>query len=298
MLNRIDIRPDLLSHTLRITGRRPCAPFSLFLQLQTSPARVQDLAERLLATLNGENEGFEEREEHHRLRVTPRSAQVELFLGPGMDPGSTRGAMPTLELYGYLGKWLAKRDELSALRRGGELPPKCAKEVRLLAHLRRARDFRCVLSKNLREAARYVSEHGDGLRSDRYGVIHLDLYAGGDTPCGVLFRENRFCRGVLTLTPDPEAGPGHFTEAHGEAAAQFALTHRALDTLLVADGLPLLADYLVPLLGGDVSPYAPEWLEGGRPRYRGLAQEIQTAMEAVLTRRGVSLPGGDGKGRG
>ncbi len=305
MLNRIMIEKHFISETMTITSRdRTCRAFCLFLQMQSSPITIRALSENILEVVNGLREEYMEREEHHRIVVRPDLVELELWLSPGMDPEDTHGIMPTLEWYGYLGKWLADYAVMEAWKNvsllpvpSGEIPHPAFKELCLVEHMRRADRFRCVLSKSLHDAVQYVIEHecgqsSEAVRKDTYAVITMELFCeGGEngTMPGVTFRETKFCKGVLELLPDPEAGQGRFTANHAEQVMNFVQEHKDVDTLLLY-GSDLLAAYLVLLLEGDVSPFAPKMITGRRPNYTGVTKDVQTEAEAALRRRGIHIP--------
>lgn len=99
-----------------------------------------------------------------------------------------------------------------------------------------------IVIKSLYDTFDYVMEHyyPYGLeefaeRTDTYAVISFqDSHTGG---FGFEFKENRFCKGVLTLKVDdiykPVDGLIFFDRSHAEKIISFVEEHDDVDTLIV-----------------------------------------------------------------
>ena len=306
MLDRIMMQPSTLSKRTTIIPNplardRYLQAFCLFLQMQTDPEPIKELSERILEVLNGPRRKYVEHVELYRMIVHRNLVELKLWLGPRMPREDTRGIMPTLEWYGYLGKWLAY-NEVSCSYPQMCLPSVPSRRVSIesylelsqLEHLRGVNRFRCVLSKTLKSAAEYVIDHAGNLgapalRNDTYAVIVVDLKEGGDngTRYGFEFQETRFCKGVLELVRDPNADPGEFSAYHAELSIEFALEHKDVDTFIVVEN-ELLAVYLTLLLGGDASVHFSSTKIGKRD-YFDSPSRITIEMEAALMRRGIDV---------
>ena len=165
MLDRIMMRPSALSKRMTISPNplasdRYLQAFCLFLQMQTDPEPIKELSERILEVLNGPRRKYVEHVEHYRMIVHRNLVELKLWLGPRMPREDTRGLMPTLEWYGYLGKWLAYKEVSNScpqmylpLVPTMSVPIESYLEISQLEHLRRANRFRCVLPKTLQGAA-------------------------------------------------------------------------------------------------------------------------------------------------
>lgn len=126
-----------------------------------------------------------------------------------------------------------------------------------------------VLVKSVYDAFDYVMQHyyPFGLedfaeKSDTYAVISIqDTHTGG---FGVTFKENRFCRGVLTLYFDDvekEAeGAVLFSYEQAEQIVDFILEYKYVDTLLVhcyggQSRSRAVGAFAVKMLGGNNEKY-------------------------------------------
>ena len=126
-----------------------------------------------------------------------------------------------------------------------------------------------VLLKSVFEAFDYVMDHyypagleEFAVRSDTYAVISIqDTHTDG---FGFVFRESRFCRGVLTLYFDDVVravdGAVLFSEEQAGQVLDFLREHADAETLLVhcyggQSRSRAVAAFAVKLLGGDNAEY-------------------------------------------
>ena len=143
-----------------------------------------------------------------------------------------------------------------------------------------------VLVRSVYDVFDYVMEHyypsGQkefSERDDTYCVISIqDTHTGG---FGFEFRENEFCKGVLTLYFDDIAGPVEgavlFSEEQAKEIIDFVRAHRDADTLLVhcyggESRSRAVGAFIVRMLGGDDSSY----FETGRPN-----EHVYDTLESV-----------------
>ena len=132
-----------------------------------------------------------------------------------------------------------------------------------------------VLVKSVYDAFDYVMSHyypfgqeDNAERTDTYAVISIqDTHTNG---FGFVFRESKFCKGVLTLFFDdidrPVEGAEIFTENQADRIIDFVKGHMDADTLLVhcyggESRSRAVAAFIVKMLGKDNSVY----FETGRP---------------------------------
>ena len=132
-----------------------------------------------------------------------------------------------------------------------------------------------IIVKSVYDAFDYVMEHyypagleEFGERKDSYAVISIqDTHTKG---FGFEFKENVFCKGVLTLYFDDidkrVDGAVLFSEEQAREIIEFAKTHVSADTLLIHcfGGLSrswAVGAFLTKIFGGDNSKY----FEKGKP---------------------------------
>ena len=147
-----------------------------------------------------------------------------------------------------------------------------------------------VLVKSVYDTFEYVMQHyyPFGLeelveKSDTYVVISIqDTHTNG---FGFIFRENQFCKGVLTLYFDDIVkeveGAVLFTDEMADQIIDFIQEHRSVDTLLVhcyagQSRSRAVGAFAVKMLGGDNSRHF---------KMKSLNQYVHDVMESVWIRR-------------
>lgn len=154
-------------------------------------------------------------------------------------------------------------------------------------------EMKRVLVKSVFDAFEYVMSHyypyGQeeyAERLDTYAVISIqDTHTGG---FGFCFRENQFCKGVLTLYFDDivKEVPGAvlFSDEQAEQILDFVSEHRDVDTLLVhcyggQSRSRAVGAFVVRMFGRNPSGY---FQNGNQNQY------VYDVLEAVWIRRMIS----------